>query len=67
MMKRRNFLKTIGLGAAAFAGSGPLFLKDLFEKDRQLNFVFLLVDDMGWADLGIYGSRFYTFYQCLRS
>ncbi len=28
-------------------------------QKRPLNFVFLLVDDLGWKDLGCYGSSFY--------
>jgi arylsulfatase A-like enzyme len=26
---------------------------------KQPNFVFILIDDLGWADLGCYGSKFY--------
>ena len=29
------------------------------EKPTPLNFVFFLVDDLGWRDLGCYGSTFY--------
>ncbi len=28
-------------------------------EGKQTNFVFFLVDDLGWADLGCYGSTFY--------
>lgn len=30
-----------------------------FANDRPPNVVFFLVDDLGWRDLGCYGSRFY--------
>ncbi len=29
------------------------------ENGRPCNFVFILVDDLGWTDLGCYGSSFY--------
>ena len=33
-------------------------LKEMTPAARP-NFVFILIDDMGWADVGCYGSRFY--------
>jgi arylsulfatase A-like enzyme len=29
------------------------------QSDRKPNFIFILVDDLGWTDLGCYGSSFY--------
>lgn len=49
-------LKTLGLAAAILA----LVCFDLSAADsKQPNFVFVLVDDLGWTDLGCYGSSFY--------
>lgn len=36
-----------------------LFPSLVFEHQRHPNVVFFLVDDLGWADLGCYGSTFY--------
>ncbi len=62
-MNRRIFLKTVGLGAAS------LTLPSCITKTQQLsaapqtykkpNIVFILIDDMGWTDLGCYGSKFH--------
>jgi arylsulfatase A-like enzyme len=40
---------------------GMLFIAVLIgcSGNRQPNFVFILVDDLGWKDLGCYGSEFY--------
>lgn len=53
---RRDFLKSVGAGMATWAlrGGNPLG-----RASRNPNFVLVLVDDMGWTDVGCYGSRFY--------
>jgi arylsulfatase A-like enzyme len=61
-INRRGFLKAIGLGAAALAVPAVLGIEPraaAARKSGKLNFVFFLVDDMGWADPGCYGSTFY--------
>ena len=47
-MKRRRFLQSLGGAAAAVA-----------QKSKPLNFIFILIDDTGWTDLGCYGSKSY--------
>jgi uncharacterized sulfatase len=54
---RREFLKAIGMGAAAVAM--PPFLSAGASSDKRPNFVFILIDDMGWSDLGCYGNPFH--------
>ncbi|MBD3377882.1 sulfatase-like hydrolase/transferase [candidate division KSB1 bacterium] len=58
-MQRRTFLKTLmagwgtgmsGVMSGMFACSGPA---------RNPNFVFILVDDLGWPDPGCYGNTFH--------
>jgi len=65
-MNRRQFLKSVGFGAAAFAlprftaktlalgfGSAKKNIKP------KPNVLFILADDLGWSQLGCYGSSFY--------
>lgn len=53
-MNRRSFLKTTG---AALLGS--VLFQSCTPKQKRPNFVFFLVDDLGWTDLACQGSTFY--------
>jgi arylsulfatase A-like enzyme len=57
MLTRRDFIKTLAWGAASLA-SPPGLLPAAGTISRP-NFLFFLVDDLGWKDLGCYGSSFY--------
>jgi len=54
---RRGFLRTLGASATALAA--PSWLAAADPTKRQPNFVFYLIDDMGWADLTCYGSDYH--------
>jgi len=56
-MQRRGFLKMMGLGAVAFGPAGCLIAGR--RSRRKPNIIFILIDDMGWRDLGCYGSEYY--------
>ena len=56
MTTRRDFMTTLALGAAALAA--PRRLAAATAAPRP-NFLFFLVDDLGWRDLGCFGSPFY--------
>ena len=60
VVSRRGFVKMagFGFGAAVFGGLGCSSLEAVGRK-RKPNFVFILIDDFGWMDLGCYGSKFY--------
>jgi len=59
-MKRRDFLKAMGAGMASLATEacvGAYPNRRGSASDARPNIVFIIVDDMGWADLGCYGSK----------
>lgn len=57
-MTRRSFIHTGALGAAAVAGS--LTPERLWgQASLRPNLVFFLADDLGWRDIGCYGSTFH--------
>ena len=52
MWTRRRFVESSAALLAAQAAPSQT-------RPRQPNFVFILIDDMGWRDVGFNGSRFY--------
>jgi len=54
---RRGLLRALGFGAAAMALPARVWAEKPAAK--RTNFVFVLVDDLGWTDLGCFGSSFY--------
>ncbi len=55
-INRRDFVRLSALGLAGASVTGSPFAA---EKKPPPNFVFVLVDDLGWMDLDCYGSSFY--------
>ena len=57
-LSRRQFIKSSALAAAAFS-SGNVFCtnKNIFKKP---NIILIMADDMGFSDLGCYGSEIKT-------
>jgi arylsulfatase A-like enzyme len=62
-LNRRDFVRILGLGAASAVFpkwlTGAAQLAASSKTPSKPNFVFFLIDDLGWADLGCYGSKFY--------
>jgi arylsulfatase A-like enzyme len=52
---RRDFLKAMGLGAASLVVPGCLAASEA--PKRKPNIIFILADDLGYADLGCYGQK----------
>ncbi len=65
-IRRRSFLKALGLGVGLGAAGTSLprtvraVAAGAASADaRRPNIVFILIDDMGWRDVGFMGSKFY--------
>ncbi len=57
-MRRRDFLKTAGLAAAAaVARPRRATARDSGAKTRKPNFVVIFIDDMGYGDIEPFGSK----------
>jgi hypothetical protein len=59
-MRRRDFI--VGLGSAAaepMLARAQQGVRRVAQTARPPNFLFILIDDMGWRDLGYSGSEFY--------
>lgn len=60
MFNRRDFLKTTGLGLVSTAVSNPFLSYAQESGTGRPNILLLLVDDMGWSDIGCYGGEVHT-------
>jgi len=58
-LSRRTFLRALAAGAAGAAAAAMPRLVRAAAKESRPNFLFILVDDLGWKDLGCFGSTFY--------
>jgi arylsulfatase A-like enzyme len=57
---RRDFLTSLARTAIATGGAGLALAAGAPRKRKKpLNVVVILIDDLGWTDLGCYGSQFY--------
>ena len=60
---RCDFVKMMGAGAASLIMPGCI--SEIFQQTaasqakKKPNFVFILIDDLGWMDIRRYGSKFY--------
>ena len=59
-MNRRDFIKTVGCGAAALAMTGCNSVSGLSAGwNKQPNIILIMADDIGYECLGCYGSKSY--------
>jgi len=56
-VKRRDFLKAAGFGVTALALSCRTDVIQTTERKKKPNIVYIMADDLGYAELGCYGQK----------
>jgi len=59
-VRRREFLKTMGMGAAALGVSGVLPFSCKQKIEERPNIVIIFADDLGFSDIGCFGGEIDT-------
>jgi arylsulfatase A-like enzyme len=60
-LSRRNFLKALSISLTTLTANGCTGISRLTGGDtpgKKPNIIFILADDLGWAELGCYGNKF---------
>ena len=56
---RRDFIRQAGMAAAGLLAGPSVLNAGGMEGENRPNFVFILIDDLGWKDVGYQGSELY--------